>query len=661
MALPVVCVERIRAGITRICAGPSAVDLGHGVVVKPSMRRGQPSSLPLPLSVRFEPRRVDRLETEGEPLIRVYQTVDGQRTEIVNLRAVYDHDAYVAEINWSLQPDEHLYGLGQDEDGILDKRGTVQYLYQHNMKIPLPLVISSRGYGLLVDCGCLMKFDSRTDTAVWTLRCVTQADIYFLTGSVDEMIASYRELTGRAAALPNWAFGYWQSKEKYESQAELLEVARRYRALGVPLDVVVQDWKTWEGDLWGDKHLDTKRYPDVAAMKEEMSRLHIHTLISVWPNLNSGGRDHREFAQAGQLLHDYSTYDAFDPAARARYYRQAEGLHQGFDGWWCDNTEPFTAPDWRGPVKLPEQKRFELVGGEHEKYLGPERANLYALAHARGIWENQLDKPVVNLTRSGWAGIQQYGTILWAGDTSATWAELKREIAKGLSVSFSGIPYWTVDTGAFFAGGTACWRKWSGDPAVEPVWFWNGDYDSGVEDLGYQELYTRWMQFACFLPIFRSHGTDTPREIWNFSQPFRAAIEDTIRLRYRLMPYILDMARRVAEEHFTIMRSLLFDFPKDPVAPTLDDEFLFGNDLLVCPVLEPMCYGPGSQKIEKPPQMRHCYLPRGTLWHDFWSDVTYAGGQWINVPLTLSHIPLFVRGGAELPTAEYLQYVQEKV
>ena len=296
------------------------------------------------------------------------------------------------------------------------------------------------------------------------------------------------------------------------------------------------------------------------------------------------------------------------------------------------------------------------MGSEHEKYLGPERANLFALYHARGIWENQPDKPVVNLTRSGWAGIQQYGAILWAGDTSATWAELKREIAKGLSVGLSGIPYWTVDAGAFFVGGTACWRQWSGNPAAAPVWFWAGDYDGGVEDLGYQELYTRWLQFACFLPIFRSHGTDTPREVWNFEEPFRSAIEDAIRLRYRLMPYILDMARRVREEHFTMMRSLFFDFPDDPEAPTLDDEFLFGTDLLVCPVLAPMCYGPKSRPLSDLPKTRRCYLPRGTAWRDFWTGEIYEGGQWLEVPLTLSHIPLFVRGSAKLPVAEGIQY-----
>ncbi len=652
-------IEQIRPGIIRFSAAPGAANPDHGLIVDPAMRRGavvaQP---PLPLTVTFAPRPVERLETDGPPQIRVYQTVDGQRTEIVNLRSIHDHDAFRAEIRWPLQPGEHLYGLGQDEDGLLDKRGTLQYLYQHNMKIPVPLVVSSRGYAILADCGCLMTFDSRTDTAVWTLCCVEQADLYVLTGSMDEIVAAYRDLTGRAAALPNWAFGYWQSKEKYTSQAELLEVARRYRDLGIPLDVVVQDWKTWEGELWGDKHLDEKRFPDVEAMKKEMEQMHVHTLISVWPNMNSGGRDHREFAEAGQLLHDYSTYNAFDPAARARYYRQAEGLHRGFDGWWCDNTEPFTAPDWCGETKLPEERRFALVGSEHEKYLGPERANLFALYHARGIWENQPDKPVVNLTRSGWAGIQQYGAILWAGDTSATWAELKREIAKGLSVGLSGIPYWTVDAGAFFVGGTACWRQWSGNPAAAPVWFWAGDYDGGVEDLGYQELYIRWLQFACFLPIFRSHGTDTPREVWNFEEPFRSAIEDAIRLRYRLMPYILDMARRVREEHFTMMRSLFFDFPDDPEAPTLDDEFLFGTDLLVCPVLAPMCYGPKSRPLSDLPKTRRCYLPQGTAWRDFWTGEIYEGGQWLEVPLTLSHIPLFVHGGAELPMAEHLQYVQ---
>ena len=640
--------------VTRCMFAPEANQECVSTFVEKSIPKGELlTCCPLPsATVQFSPRSVNRLETDGEPVIRVIHTVDGQRTYIENLNTIHDHDAWKAVIRWELQLDEHLFGLGQDEDGVFDKRGSVEYLYQHNMRIPIPMVVSSKGYAVLADCGCLMTFDSRGNQAIWTLECVEQVVLYVISGSMDEIVAAYRRLTGTAAALPDWAFGYWQSKEKYSSQEELLCIARKYREMGIPLDVVVQDWKTWVGEMWGNKHLDKKRFPDVDMLKKEMEKLGVHTLVSVWPNMNSGGEDHQDFAEAGQLLHDYSTYNAFDPAARKRYFQQAEELYRGFDGWWCDNTEPFTAPDWCGEVKLPEEERYHLVGKEHEKYLGPERANLFALAHAQGIWENEKDRPVVNLTRSGWAGIQKYGAILWAGDTAATWQELKREIAKGLNVAMSGIPYWTVDAGAFFVGNTSCWRKWKGDPNADPVWFWSGDYEKGVEDLGYQELYTRWLQFSCFLPIFRSHGTDTPREVWNFSEPFRSAIEDTICLRYKLMPYILDMARKVRTEHYTIMRSLMFDFPGDPESQTMDDEFMFGRDILVCPVLEPMWYGPNSKPLLNASKVRRCYLPEGTNWKDFWSDTVYAGGQWIKVAAPLHRIPLFVRENALIPMSK---------
>lgn len=652
---------KIRPGITR-CTYSLADEISEQpMLVDPAMTQGTPvGEAPIPIKgVTFEPRPVYHSEPDGEPVIRVIKTVDGQRTFIENLHSVPVRDAWRAHVRFQLDADEHIYGFGQDEDGRWDKRDGTEYLYQHNMRIAMPMFVSSKGYGVLVDAACLMRFDGG-DLAELTLECVQQVDLYVMQGSMDEIVAAYRELTGRAAPMPDWMLGYVQSKERYVDQAELLETARRYRELDIPLDVVVQDWKTWPGELWGEKRLDKERYPDVAAMKREMEAMHVHTLVSVWPNMNAGGEDHAEFAARGLLLHDYSTYDAFDPDARRLYWQQAEReLWKGFDGWWCDNTEPFPTPDWCGETKLPEQERYALVGGEHEKYLDPAWANGFALKHAQGIYENQPEKPVVNLTRSGYASIQKYGVVLWAGDTSATWQELKREIAKGMSISLCGIPYWTVDAGAFFTGGTACWRKWKGDPDADPVWFWHGDYDGGVQDLGYQELYTRWLQFACFLPVFRSHGTDTPREVWNFTEPFRGAIEETIRLRYRLMPYIKDMARRVTEEHFTILRSLLFDFPEDERAPLVDDEFMFGQSLLVCPVTEPMLYGPGSRKLECGAKIRRCWLPRGADWYDFWTEERYVGGRYVDVPLTIERIPLFVRAGTCLPIQEELHYVQE--
>ena len=610
-------------------------------------------------SVAFTKRAITRFSTGGEePVIRVEKTVDGQRTYIENLKEVYDRDAWQAELKLDLAEDEHIFGLGQDEDGVWDLRGHMEYMYQHNMKIPLPMYVSTRGYGVLVDCCCLMIYDDRDGAAKLTLQCVDKVDYYVITGTMDEIIAGYRELTGRAAEMPEWVWGYWQSKEKYSDQDELIEVARRHRQDGVPLDVLVQDWKTWVGNLWGDKHLDLDRYPNMKAATDALHEMQVHSIVSVWPNMNAGGRDHAEFAEKGMLLNDYSTYNAFDPEARKVYWKQAEEelYTGGFDGWWCDSTEPFPGPDWCGEVRLPEERRYELVGKEHEKYLDPAEANAFALAHAQGIYENQPSKPVVNLTRSGWAGIQKYGAILWAGDTSATWQELGREITKGLRVSLCGVPYWTVDAGAFFVGSTECWRKWSGDPNAAPVWFWKGDYNDGVADLGYQELYTRWLQFACFLPVFRSHGTDTPREYWNFAEPFRSTIISTIRLRYRLLPYIKEMARRVTEEHFTMMRSLMFDFPGDAKAWQIHDQFMFGSDLLVCPVLEPVLYGQNSEKLEKEGTVRSCYLPEGTDWVDFWDRTRYSGGQTVDVPVSLDHIPIFVRAGAVIPMQEETAY-----
>jgi len=221
-----------------------------------------------------------------------------------------------------------------------------------------------------------------------------------------------------------------------------------------------------------------------------------------------------------------------------------------------------------------------------------------------------------------------------------------------------GIPYWTVDAGAFFVGGTECWRKWSGENAA-PVWFWNGDYDTGVKDKGYQELYTRWLQFSCFLPVFRSHGTDTPREVWNFESPFYEAIVGTINLRYRLMPYILQMAKRVVDENYTIMRSLMFDFSDDENVKTIDNQFMFGDDILVCPIYKPFLYEAGNKKLPDEPMYWDCYLPKGGDWYDFWSHEFYKGGQTVNVSVCLEHIPIFIRAGTRLPVQTGLQYAQQ--
>ena len=614
-----------------------------------------------------------------EPVIRRVHTVDGDRNFVENLRPETKRMAYRAKLFFDFQDGEQIHGLGQGEEGIYNYRGQVQYLYQHNMRIPMPWILSDRGYAILVDCGCLMTWNDDARGSYLFLDNVEQLDYYFIAGeNADELIRSFRRLTGRAAMLPKWAFGYVQSKERYESQQELVETAAQYRQRGIGLDCIVQDWKTWVGDLWGEKHVDPARFPDLAAMRRALHDMHVHSMVSVWPNMNYDTQDCQEMQEAGHLLHDLATYDAFDEEARALYWKQAsEGLYRdGFDSWWCDSTEPFSGPDWGGETRREPWERFGLVGGEHKKFLGAQRANLYALYHARGIFENQKKEDpahrVLNLTRSGYAGIWRFGAVLWSGDTSATWKTLKNQVTEGLNMAISGVPYWTLDAGAFFtvkdnwrARGCGC----NTDPT--PKWFWQGDFEEGTADPGYRELYVRWLQLAAFLPMMRSHGTDTPREIWQFGEkgtPYYDAIADCIALRYRLMPYIYSLAGAAALDDDTIMRPLLFDFAADPKAAAMDSQFMFGRSLLVCPVTEPMDFGPGKQVLDRPHTWT-CYLPAGCAWYDFRTSADghtpltctlYEGGQEVEADAPLGQIPLFVRAGSIIPMEHALLYAQEQ-
>ena len=616
-----------------------------------------------------------------EPVYRMVHTVDGDRSFVENLHPEETGTAFRAKLRFLWQDGEQIHGLGQGEEGIYNYRGKTQYLYQHNMRIPMPWILSDRGYAILADCGSLMTFNDDERGSYLFMETVEQLDYYFICGrNADELIRGYRFLTGRASMLPKWAFGYVQSKERYETQEELVGIAREYRRRGIGLDCVVQDWKTWTGDHWGEKTaIDRERFPDLKRMRDQLHELHVHSMVSIWPNMNYNTADHEQMKSAdpGFLLHDLTTYDAFNPAARALYWEQAyQGLYKdGFDSWWCDSTEPFPGPDWGGETMREPWERFRLVGDEHKKYLGPLKTNLYAKAHAKGMFENQRkadpDHRVLNLTRSGYAGIQRYGAMLWSGDTSATWETLRTQITEGLNMALSGIPYWTLDIGGFFvvkdnwkARGCGC----EDDPT--PKWFWHGAFENGLSDPGFRELYVRWLQLGVFLPMFRSHGTDVPREIWQFGEPgetFYDAIADAIALRYRLMPYIYSLAGAVCREHDTMMRPLLFDFPEDPEAAANHQAFMFGRSLLVCPVTEPVMHLPGGRAVcEKKTANRtgpvwECYLPGGTAWYDFQTGEKYEGGQTIKAEAGLAHIPLFVRAGSIIPMEKKLTYAAEAV
>lgn len=605
-------------------------------------------------------------------VIQKVKTVDGERNFVENMKEEVVGKSYRGKLHFRWEKEEGIYGLGQAEEGIFNYRGHHQYLYQHNMRTPMPVFVSSRNYGVFFDCGSLMTFQDDQEGSYVYLDAAPQMDYYMITGDcMDEVISGIRFVTGKAALLPKWAYGYIQSKEQYYTAKELTDVAKKYRDLSIPLDCVVQDWNTWTEDNWGEKIVDPARYGDLKERMEELHNMNVHCMFSIWPNMNEDGENFKELQEAGCILQDYATYNAFDERAREIYWEQTKrGLFDlGVDAFWCDSTEPFAGPDWNGAVKRESWERFVLVGGEHKKYLGEERANLFGLVHAKGIFENQRktteDVRVLNLTRSGYLSGQQYGAVLWSGDIVASWDTMRKQIAEGLNMSMSGYPYWTLDIGGFFTVG----KKWqnrgcgsSQNPT--PKWFWNGEYDDGVHNPAYCELYTRWLQMGVFLPMFRSHGTDTPREIWNFGKEgdmFYDAIAKYIRLRYRLMPYIYSLAGEVYWNNGTFLRSLVFDFPEDTQALNMADEYMFGPALLVCPVLEAMYYNIDGSSMEEKEKVRKCYLPDTEGgWYDYHTGAHFEGGRWIEVTADIEHMPVFVKAGSVLPQTEGLQYADEK-
>ena len=378
----------------------------------------------------------------------------------------------------------------------------------------------------------------------------------------------------------------------------------------------------------------------------------VKVMWSIWPNMTGDSPNRREMQSKGFLLGNRSTYNAFLPEARALYWRQCNQqlFPSGVDAWWCDCTEPFEA-DWYGAVKpFPEDRMFLNVN-EFKQYLDPAQILAYSIHHSQGIYEGQRSvtdkKRVVNLTRSGLTGQQRYGTICWNGDTSATWEILRKNIPDGLNLAATGLPYWTVDAGAFFA------TKWD-------VWFGFGAY-GGCEDDRYRELYLRWLQLSAFLPMMRSHGTSTPREVWRFGNPgevYYDAIVEAIRLRCRLMPYLYSEMAAVHFDRSTMLRMLAFDFREDKVARNIPDQFMLGRGLIgnpalaqtLCAVVAPAENGTATRRV---------YLPQGCDWYDFHTGVRYAGGQWIEIQAGLKDIPLFVRSGAMIPMAPDAQNAAE--
>lgn len=598
----------------------------------------------------LEPVEVTKNSWE-DAVISEGNNVDGARANAEGMKSEFDRIAFRARMPLSFAEGEGIFGFGSFEEGYGNLRGKKQYIYQQNMRACVPMLISTRGYGILFNCGCPMVFDDR-DTRMLTFDCLDELDFYFIGGgSHQAVLENYYRLTGKVPMLPKYLFGYIQSKERYTCAGELIDVVSEYRRRRIPLDVIVQDWMTWEDGQWGQKSFDPARYPDPAAMTDALHRQHARLMLSVWPIMTGDGENRREMLRHGYMLGNQANYDAFRPEARRLYWDQARrGLFRyGVDCWWCDCTEPFEA-DWSGETKQDAQSRYKINTDEAKKYLDWDRISLYSLYHSQGIYEGMRrcsDKRVANLTRSSYAGQHRYATITWSGDVSAKWETLRHHIPEGVNFTSTGEPFWSFDVGGFFV------KK-------KPLWFCNGDFEEGMEDLGYRELYVRWLQYGVFTPLLRSHGTDTPREIWQLGEegtPFYDAAAKYIRLRYTLLPYIYSLAAGVTFRDGAMMKPLGLEFPHDEQARNLLDQYLFG-DFMVCPVTEPFYYLANSTPIDGAKKARPVYLPKG-VWYDFHTGEKLTGGKTILAAAPLDILPLYLRAGAILITGPAMQYIAQ--
>lgn len=564
--------------------------------------------------------------------------------------------AWKAKQRFVWQSGEGLYGLGSHQEDHMDLRGTSQYLYEYNLKKSMPVLMSSNGYGLLFDAGSAMVFHDDSQGSFMDMLAVNQLDYYFMYGpEFDQVIHQFRGLTGKVEIPPKYVFGYIQSKERYTNTHDIDSVVNRFRSNKIPLDMIVQDWLYWKDGLWGYKKFDETKYPDPKKMIDTVHARNTHFMLSIWPQL--AANEDKEMSEQGLVL-GRRIYDAYSVAGRRMYwdnYVYPNLFTKGVDAWWCDSSEPVEA-DWnRGSNNIANdpRARFEKNVKVMADLLGEQRVNTFSLHHAMGIYENQRKadslKRVFILTRASYPGQQRYGTMVWNGDTKATWADFKSWIPGGLNYMVTGSPYWTIDAGAFFVR-----------PHAE--WFGKGEFAKGPADRGYKEFYVRNLQYSAWLPLFRSHGTDFAREPWKFGtpgDPYYDAILKQIRLRYRMLPYTYSVAAQVYQNDYTMTRSLLFDFRADTAVYHIKDQFMFGSAFMVCPVTSPMYYAPGDSLLNNVSRSRGVYLPAGSSWFDLWTSKRYHGGQQIVSAAPIDHIPVFVKAGSIVPLGPVMQYADE--
>ena len=575
-----------------------------------------------------------------------------------------------------LDREEAIYGLGQLQNGKMIQRNMTKNLIQGNVEDVSPFFQSTKGYGVFWDNYSPTLFTDNEVETSFRSEVGDCVDYYFMYGkNADGVIAQVRSLTGQAPMFPLWTYGYWQSKERYKSQKEVVDVVRKYRELGIPLDGIIQDWQYWGHNyLWNAMDFQNPTFNNPQKMIEDVHAMNAHMAISIWSSFGPMTKPYRELDKKGMLFNfttwpqsgleswspnmEYPSgvrvYDAYNPEARDIYWKYLnDGIFKlGMDAWWMDSTEPDHL-DWK-----PEDMDTKTYLGSFRKVR-----NAYSLMTVGGVYDHQRavtsDKRVFILTRSGFLGQQRYGVNVWSGDVASTWESFRNQIPAGLNFSLCGIPHWNSDIGGFFA-------------------------DSASKNPLYQELYVRWLQFGTFNPMMRSHGTDVYREIYKFGkkgEPVYDAIEKMIGLRYSLLPYIYSTSWEVSNRQSSFMRALMMDFVDDRKVWDINDEYMFGKSLLVAPIAHAQ-YTPeavvkvseeegwnrdGAKKTKTDvavdfmeTKSTNIYLPAGTLWYDFWTNEKHEGGKEITKETTLDVIPLYVKAGSIIPVGPQVQYATEK-
>ena len=586
---------------------------------------------------------------------------------------------------FKLDKDEAIYGLGTIQNGKMNRRGEHKPMEQSNLEDFQNVLQSIKGWGLYWENYSPTQFDDDANGMTFTSEAGSGVDYYFMYGgNADGVIAQMRYLSGDVPMFPLWTYGFWQSKERYKSAAETESIVDQYRALQVPLDGIIQDWQYWGSNyLWNAMDFLSEEFTTGPQLIQNVHAKHAHFMISIWASFGPQTQQFRELNEKGLLLPietwpqsglshiwpprmDYPSgvkvYDAFSPVARDIYWKHLKRLFDyGTDAWWMDSTDP----DFFNPRE--SDYEHPVTGGTWRQLR-----NAFPLETVRGVYEKQRkesgEKRVFIMTRSSYAGQQHYGSNMWSGDVNSSWDMLRKQVPAGLSFSLTGNPNFNTDIGGFF-----CNAYNTRGPGSAP------------QNPQFQELYVRWMQYGLFCPVFRSHGADAPREIWQFGkkgEPVYDAIEKQIRLRYRLIPYLYSTAWQVTSANDSYLRPLFSDFAADKRVWNIGDEFMFGRSILACPVLDPQyteekiirtnamtgwdrdevkSEGVKSEKLDwTESKSATKYLPKGAVWYDFWTGQSYKGGQTVTLQTTFDRVPMFVRAGSILPLGPEMQYVGEQ-